>query len=193
MKIKNLEKVINATTGTQMLIDKVVYPLLDVVYLFKVTDSYNELPNAILPFEDIQDYMNRCFYMIYGALDKNIYINIDTYFKVKTIIMDIQGFINNCSGVDGLDTKYFRLNPNLKYFSASYGIRDKSEDVYYRFEELDYLRNKITNKDLQEGKEYFARKKKESDKQNLHFDEDDFLMHEVAYAVRLAFMEALFN
>ena len=191
MKMKNLEKVINATTGTQMLIDKVLYPLLDAIYMFKVTDSYNELPNPKLPFGDIQGYMNRCFYMIYGALDKNIYIDTDTYFKVKTIIKDVQGFVNKYSGVDGLDTKYFRFNPNLRFFTAAYDVRKRSEDEYYAYEELGTLRIKISSKDLQEGMEYFARKQKESDTGNFHYDKDDFLMHELAYAVRLAFIEAL--
>lgn len=183
---KNLE----SNKGNDMLINDVLYPLLQIINEYKITDCYN----AWFDETDSFDTVHMKFKSIYATLDKNLYISHNVYLKVLRIIEEIEKFTCSCEGVDAIAKRYYELNPNLKYFCSPFWIHESlDEDTFDSLCEQDRLLFSPTEEEIWKKEEYFRIKYLDNEKYNFHHDEDDWMMKELCYSVRLMFMKEINN
>ena len=169
--------------------EKILKPLLDIVYRYKSSQAYNYLPRTK---EDGWAYYEDKFKEIYATLDSMTDLDEETYEKTKNIITEIHSFLSRCSYTEGLPERYFRLNPALRYYIVAYGIlKDCSMETFAECVVNGRFKYIPTYEEIQRRETYFAEKEMESKELNLQYDEEDYFMEEVAKALRTAFRREL--
>ena len=175
--------------NVKTLSEKILKPLLDIVYQYKTSQAYNYLPRIK---EDGWGYYEDKFKEIYATLDSMADLDKETYEKTKNIITEIHSFASRCSYAEGLPERYFRLNPALRYYNVAYGIlKDCSMKTFAECIVNGRFKYIPTYEELQRRETYFAEKEMGSKKLNLQYDEEDYFMEEVAKALRTAFCRDL--
>jgi len=110
-----------------MLIEEVLRPLLEIIYLYKESNYYNYVPGTEEDSDAGWKYFEKRFRDIYCGLNQNLYISQEVYLKVHKIIEEIQTFVRMFSGADGLSERYFEINPNLLC------INPKTQPLRYQY------------------------------------------------------------
>lgn len=182
------ERKLTYEKGSEMLIKDVLEPLLHIVSMYKYSDYYNK---PIHDNMDPWDYYQRSFLNIYNALNKNLYIKQDTYLKVLRIIQEIHTFVCSFSGADGLAERYFELCPFLNYYRVPYGLHAESVSAYKLAAEKGLLPFVPSKQAFRRMRKYFLNKQKQNDLYNFGYDEDDFFIQDLTYAIRLMFLHDL--
>lgn len=171
---------------SELLIQEVLSPLLEIVYLYKESGNYNNIPGTQ---EDGWDYFEKRFHDIRRALHKNLYITNAVYNKVLRIIEEMQTFVRSFSGAEGLPERYFELNYNLNHYRVGHSLKeDDGGEAFQMAAENGMLSYIPTEEDSRKRKAYFADLEERNKQQNFHHDEDDFFMEELAYTLRLVFL-----
>lgn len=175
--------------GRQLLIRGVLQPLLKIIYQYKESDAYNKIPGIENTDADPLHYFDGCFNDIYGALNENLYLSQKTYNTILNIIKEIQSFVHSFEAAEGLPERYFRINPNLKFYRVAFA----DVDGRYLYEKVpSHMLSYVPTSDEVCAKEaYFSAKEKENQKLHLHRDEDAFFTDELAYTLRLVFINDL--
>lgn len=205
VKAKGAWKVSKETKVLQ-LVEKIITPLENIIYLYIPTDYYNYIPGTK---KDCWYYMERRIERVYCNLNSMVFLNDDEYNRVLKIIDTVHAFVKGFSGVDSIkDPHWFELNPNLYFFHSCYSLefepdmKDWTEDD---FEVAQYLPFSYMPKSLEEvekreryieylhcySKERNFKWDKYDTSQYSHEDpESIMLMHEIAYTLRLVFIDA---
>lgn len=177
------------SSNVKELSEKILKPLLDIVYQYKSSQAYNYLPRTK---GDGWAYYEDKFKEIYATLDSMTDLDEETYEKTKNIILEIHSFASQCCYAEGLPERYFRLNPALRYYIVAYGIlKDCSMKTFAECIVNGRFKYIPTYEEIQRRETYFAEKEIESKELNLQYDEDDYFMEDVAKALRTAFRRDL--
>ncbi len=105
----------------------------------------------------------------------------------------MQAFVRAYSGADGLPERYFKINPQLRYYTAAFGLRDEDEGAFRLAAENGLLSYVPEETEFRHRENYFKRKEAKSDAFNFRYDRDDFFMQELAFTLRSIFIEALID
>lgn len=181
----------NKSLGCKMLIKEVFRPLLEIIYLYKESNYYNYVPGTEEDSDAGWKYFEKRFLDIYCGLDQNLYISQETYLKVHKIIEEIQTFVRMFSGTDGLPERYFKINPNLIFYRSSFDLKEEDEKSYEIARQNGLLGYVPSEEDFVRRKRYFLMKNERSERNNFHYDREDFFMQELAYTLRLVFLREL--
>lgn len=186
-------KISNEVKGLQ-LIEKIITPLEKIIYLYVPTECYNYVPGTK---NDCWNFMEEKIEEIYGNLNSLVFLSDDEYERVWKIIDTIHTFVRGYSGVDAItDSYWFEVNPNLRFFHSCYTIPFHSDLIPKP--PFSYTPN--NQDELQERYFYFAYLHYYSNARNYKWDkydtsdyapenpEDIMLMHELAYTLRLVFI-----
>lgn len=189
------------------LVEKIITPLEKIIYLYIPTGLYNYVPGTL---EDSWGYMEKKITHVYCQLDSMVFLTHSEYERVKNIIDTVHAFVKGYSGVQSIiDPHWFQLNPNLNFFHLCYDLKFKpdmkswteddfevalqvpafshmpssTEQVSKREQYLEYLHcySKVRN---------FKWDKYDKSDVSPEDPEDIMLMHEVAYTLRLVFIDA---
>lgn len=186
--------------GSEMLIKEVLSPLLDIIFLYKESSCYNYVPGTNEDCNAGWAYFEKRFQRIYRGLDQNLYISYTVYEKVYQIIEEIQQFVRGCSGVDGLAERYFEVNPDLRFYRCAFTFYngsnyEESQELYEMMQSFGRSTYKFDyepeEEDFPECRLYFAVKEERNKECNFGYDRDDFFVLEMAYTLRLMFLEEI--
>lgn len=172
----------------ELLITEVLSPLLEIVYLYKRSECYNFVPDTHEDADAGWTYFENKFNEIYKGLNTNIWLKPNEYKKAKNIITEVKGFVRLFSAADGLPERYFRINPDLRFYRVAFGIQEESDKLFYQTAANNRLAYVPTIEDFADKKQYFKNCEKCSEDYNFRQDEDDFFMDELAYTVRKVFI-----
>ena len=181
----------NPGRGNELLVTEVLGPLLDIIYLYKESQSYNYVPGTTEDCDAGWNYFENRFHDIYRALNQNLYISHGVYLKVLRIIEEMQCFVRKFSGAEGLAERYFAANPNLRFFTTGFQIWEEDEAAYEFAVASGALLYVPAEDDFVLREAYFAEKRRADEKKNFQHDTDDFFVMELAYALRLIFLTDL--
>lgn len=135
----------NPDRGNELLVAEVLGPLLDIIYLYKESCSYNYVPGTTEDCDAGWKYFENRFHDIYRALNQNLYITHGVYVKVLRIIEEIQCFVRSFSGVEGLAERYFAERQRM---NDENNFQHDKDDFFVA--ELAYALRRIFLKDLAE-------------------------------------------
>lgn len=197
--------VISDEVKALQIIEKIVLPLEKIIYLYIPTNYYNYIPHTN---KDAWDYLDNKLNKVYTALHSMLFLNNEEFTKTLQIIDTVNTFVKSYSGVDGVkDPKWFEVNPNLNYFHTCYSVnynpsmKDWTEDDFELAQTLPFDYSPKNKEEVECRERYieylhcysyarnFKRDKYETDDNDK--SESIFLMHELAYTLRLVFMDAL--
>ena len=179
------------TAGNELLIKEVLDPLLEIVYLYKMSSCYNYVPGTTEDCDAGWDYFEKRFQDIHRAIDANLYISYETCAKAERIVMEIQRFVRSFSGAEGLSERFFQINPNLRFFRAAFELEGENREAYKMAAENGLLSYVPPRRDFVEKRLYFRMKHRIDRDSNFHHDKEDLFMQELSRAVRLLFLNDL--
>lgn len=176
-------------SNAKELSEKILKPLLDIVYQYKSSQSYYYIPRTE---EDGWEYYEGKFKEIYANLDSMVVLDEETYEKAKNLIVEIHSFASQCCYVDALPERYLRFNPNLRYYIPAYEILENgSMECFAKCVSEGRFKYVPTYEEIKKRDTYFAEKEFESKEFNIQYDEEDYFMEDVAKALRTAFRRDL--
>ncbi len=113
---------------------------------------------------------------------------------MKQVIDDLKAFVRLYECADSLSERILDANDNLYFFTAAHYLLSMCgvewfDDLVENSEVSGAHEPEIHEQETR--KQYFERKNKESEKNNLKHDEDDFFIEELALAIRRMFIELL--
>lgn len=177
------------SSNVKGLSEKILKPLLEIVYQYKSSQAYNYLPRTK---EEGWEYYEGKFKEIYANLDSMVELDEETYEKARNLIVEIHSFASQCCYVDALPKRYLRFNPNLRYYIPAYEILENSSmECFAKCVAEGRLKHVPTYEEIKRRDMYFAEKEFESKELNLQYDEEDYFMEDVAKALRTAFRRDL--
>ena len=177
--------------GNELLIKNVLGPLLEIIYLYKESESYNYVPGTKKDSEAGWRYFENRFREIYKSLNENLYISQKVYLKVFRICEEIQRFVRSFSYAEGLEERFFQINPNLRFYRMAFALKRQDEEAYEFAVANGAISYIPTRWDFLKEEEYFFKKNRLNYEYNFHYDEEDYFMEELAYTVRLIFFNDL--
>lgn len=205
MKAKGAWKISDETKMLQ-LVEKIIEPLEKIIYLYIPTDYYNYVPGTQ---KNCWNYMERKIERVYCHLNSMVFLNDSQYHRVKEIIDTVHTFVKGFSGVDSIyNSSWFEINPNLLYFHSSYSIplepnmKDWTEDDFVIAQHnplFSYMPSSAKEVAIRE--QYIEYLHCYSNVRNFKWDkydtseysnespEDIMLMHELAYTLRIVFID----
>ena len=175
-------KIVKEKMMLEMLINKILNPLLEIVYECKDSDFYNYVPGTRENTQAGWILYGKKFREIFKALNENIFLNNEQYTRIKIIIESLFSFVRKFEGADGLPDFFFEANPKLHYYTCAFTIPKADRDLF-----KEKCIGMPTDEENSVADNYHAQNKKKSDDLNLRYDENDFFIEELAYAVRVLF------
>lgn len=183
----NQFKKIEQNKCNEMIIINILEPLLEIIYQLKESDNYNYIPGKIKEKEDGWNYYGNKFNEIYKAINNNIYLSEYEYRRIYDTVQGIQSFTRMFSCADGLPDIFFDANPNLNYFTFAFSEDGKKCKEYLKISQ----NNAPTDNEYSASAAYHGKNAVKNDELNLRFDNDDFFIKELAYAVRKIFINII--
>lgn len=198
---------ISDETKVLQLVEKIIMPLEKIIYLYIPTNSYVYIPGTK---DDCWNYMEQKIENVYCHLNAMVFLNDSQYNRVKEIIDTVHTFMKGFSGVDSIQKSgWFEINPNLLFFHSSYSMPFKPNMNDWKEEDFEiakhlplfsYIPN--NEKEVAKRRHYIEYLHCYSSVRNFKWDkydtsgyshespEDIMLMHELAYTLRLVFIDA---
>lgn len=177
------------SSNVKRLSEKILKPLLEIVYQYKSSQAYNYLPRTK---EEGWEYYEGKFKEICANLDSMVELDEETYEKARNLIVEIHSFASQCCYVDALPKRYLSFNPNLRYYIPAYEILENSSmECFAKCVAEGRLKYVPTYEEIKKRDTYFEEKEFESKELNLQYDEEDYFMEDVAKALRTAFCRDL--
>lgn len=202
VKAHNFWKVSDETKVLQ-LIEKIITPLEKIIYLYIPTQYYNYIPGTE---EDCWFFMGEKIEEVYCNLNSLVFLNDSEYERVLKIIDTVHAFVRGYSVADSImDKRWFELNPNLNYYRCTFDVNDMEYWKKDDFERAQHLPFSYMPKNIEEVRKreaYLEYLHSYSNVRNFKWDKYDtssyapedpegiMFMHEVAYTLRLVFIDA---
>lgn len=183
---------VDVNEGVTMLINDVLEPLIRILYSYKDSHNFACIPGTNTDTDAGWNYFDNKFNEVYAGLNKNIYISWHMYVKVLRIIREVQCFVRECSNAEGLVERFYRENPNLKYYRIAFELREENEEAYTYAAENGFLSYVPTEAEFEDCEEYFANTLELANEYNCNYSKEDYFIHEVVYALRLRFQKTVF-
>lgn len=166
----------------EMTINNILNPLLEIVYEYKASNAYNYVPGTSEDSKAGWDYYGNKFKDIFKALNANIFLNIEQYNCIYAIVEGLFSFTRKFEYANGLPDFFFDLNENLSYYQLAFTVPKDQRELF-----REKVNGMPTDEEMSVADNYHLRKRKRSNDLNLKYDEEDFFVEELAYAVRRAF------
>lgn len=178
----------NYSKSNELLIRHVLGQLLEIVYLYKESSCYNYAP-GISEAHTGWDYFENRFNEIYKGLNQNLYISHKVYLKVLRIIEEVKRFVKSYSYAEGVEERYFDINPNLRFYRIAFTMKEEDENAYNFAVAHDMITYVPSKEDFIAREEYFNEKRRFDNEFNFQHNDDDFFIEELAYTIRLLFLK----
>lgn len=109
------------------------------------------------------------------------------YREIYKTVQGIHSYTRKFSGADGLQDFFFEANENLHYYTFAFSEDGKRCKNYLKIRQD----NALTENEYSTSEIYHAKNTLRNDELNLRFEEEDFFVEELAYAVRVIFINII--
>lgn len=185
-KSKELQK-IEQNKCNEMIINNILNPLLRIIYALRESDNFNNIPGTDVGKKTGWDYYTSEFNNIYRAISCNLFLSEYQYRKIYKTVQGIHSYTRKFSGADGLQDFFFEANENLHYYTFAFSEDGKRCKNYLKIRQD----NALTENEYSTSEIYHAKNTLRNDELNLRFEEEDFFVEELAYAVRVIFINII--
>jgi hypothetical protein len=185
-KSKELQK-IEQNKCNEMIINDILNPLLRIIYALRESDNFNNIPGTDVGKKTGWDYYTSEFNNIYRAINCNLFLSEYQYREIYKTVQGIHSYTRKFSGADGLQDFFFEANENLHYYTFAFSEDGKRCKNYLKIRQD----NAPTENEYLTSEIYHAKNALRNDELNLRFEEEDFFVEELAYAVRVIFINII--
>ena len=185
-KSKELQK-IEQNKCNEMIINDILNPLLRIIYALRESDNFNNIPGTDVGKKTGWDYYTSEFNNIYRAINCNLFLSEYQYREIYKTVQGIHSYTRKFSGADGLQDFFFEANENLHYYTFAFSEDGKRCKNYLKIRQD----NAPTENAYSTSEIYHAKNALRNDELNLRFEEEDFFVEELAYAVRVIFINII--
>ena len=185
-KSKELQK-IEQNKCNEMIINDILNPLLRIIYALRENDNYNNIPGTDVGKKTGWDYYTSEFNNSYRAFNCNLFFSEYQYREIYKTVQGIHSYTRKFSGADGLQDFFFEANENLHYYTFAFSEDGKRCKNYLKIRQD----NALTENEYSTSEIYHAKNTLRNDELNLRFEEEDFFVEELAYAVRVIFINII--
>lgn len=185
-KSKELQK-IEQNKCNEMIINDILNPLLRIIYALRESDNFNNIPGTDVGKKTGWDYYTSEFNNIYRAINCNLFLSEYQYREIYKAVQGIHSYTRKFSGADGLQDFFFEANENLHYYTFAFSEDGKRCKNYLKIRQD----NAPTENEYSTSEIYHAKNALRNDELNLRFEEEDFFVEELAYAVRVIFINII--
>ena len=185
-KSKELQK-IEQNKCNEMIINDILNPLLRIIYALRESDNFNNIPGTDVGKKTGWDYYTSEFNNIYRAINCNLFFSEYQYREIYKTVQGIHSYTRKFSGADGLQDFFFEANENLHYYTFAFSEDGKRCKNYLKIRQD----NALTENEYSTSEIYHAKNTLRNDELNLRFEEEDFFVEELAYAVRVIFINII--
>lgn len=185
-KSKEFQK-IEQNKCNEMIINDILNPLLRIIYALRESDNFNNIPETDVGEETGWEYYRVEFNNIYRAINCNLFLSEYQYREIYKTVQGIHSYTRKFSGADGLQDFFFEANENLHYYTFAFSEDGKRCKNYLKIRQD----NSPTENEYSASEVYHAKNTIRKDELNLRFEEEDFFVEELAYAVRVIFINII--
>lgn len=185
-KSKELQK-IEQNKCNEMIINDILNPLLRIIYVLRENDNFNNIPGTDVGKKTGWDYYTSEFNNSYRAINCNLFFSEYQYREIYKTVQGIHSYTRKFSGADGLQDFFFEANENLHYYTFAFSEDGKRCKNYLKIRQD----NALTENEYSTSEIYHAKNTLRNDELNLRFEEEDFFVEELAYAVRVIFINII--
>ena len=185
-KSKELQK-IEQNKCNEMIINDILNPLLRIIYALGENDNFNNIPGTDVGKKTGWDYNTSEFNNSYRAINCNLFFSEYQYREIYKTVQGIHSYTRKFSGADGLQDFFFEANENLHYYTFAFSEDGKRCKNYLKIRQD----NAPTENEYSTSEIYHAKNTLRNDELNLRFEEEDFFVEELAYAVRVIFINII--
>lgn len=185
-KSKELQK-IEQNKCNEMIINDILNPLLRIIYALRENDNFNNIPGTDVGKKTGWDYYTSEFNNSYRAINCNLFFSEYQYREIYKTVQGIHSYTRKFSGADGLQDFFFEANENLNYYTFAFSEDGKRCKNYLKIRQD----NALTENEYSTSEIYHAKNTLRNDELNLRFEEEDFFVEELAYAVRVIFINII--
>lgn len=185
-KSKELQK-IEQNKCNEMIINDILNPLLRIIYALRENDNFNNIPGTDVGKKTGWDYYTSEFNKSYRAINCNLFFSEYQYREIYKTVQGIHSYTRKFSGADGLQDFFFEANENLHYYTFAFSEDGKRCKNYLKIRQD----NALTENEYSTSEIYHAKNTLRNDELNLRFEEEDFFVEELAYAVRVIFINII--
>ena len=185
-KSKEFQK-IEQDKCNEMIINDILNPLLRIIYALRESDNFNNIPGTDVGKKTGWDYYTSEFNNIYRAINCNLFLSEYQYREIYKTVQGIHSYTRKFSGADGLQDFFFEANENLHYYTFAFSEDGKRCKNYLKIRQD----NAPTENEYSTSEIYHAKNTLRNDELNLRFEEEDFFVEELAYAVRVIFINII--
>ena len=185
-KSKELQK-IEQNKCNEMIINDILNPLLRIIYALRENDNFNNIPGTDVGKKTGWDYNTSEFNNSYRAINCNLFFSEYQYREIYKTVQGIHSYTRKFSGADGLQDFFFEANENLHYYTFAFSEDGKRCKNYLKIRQD----NALTENEYSTSEIYHAKNTLRNDELNLRFEEEDFFVEELAYAVRVIFINII--
>lgn len=185
-KSKELQK-IEQNKCNEMIINDILNPLLRIIYALRENDNFNNIPGTDVGKKTGWDYYTSEFNNSYRAINCNLFFSEYQYREIYKTVQGIHSYTRKFSGADGLQDFFFEANENLHYYTFAFSEDVKRCKNYLKIRQD----NALTENEYSTSEIYHAKNTLRNDELNLRFEEEDFFVEELAYAVRVIFINII--
>lgn len=185
-KSKELQK-IEQNKCNEMIINDILNPLLRIIYALRESDNFNNIPGTDVGKKTGWDYYTSEFNNSYRAINCNLFFSEYQYREIYKTVQGIHSYTRKFSGADGLQDFFFEANENLHYYTFAFSEDGKRCKNYLKIRQD----NAPTENEYSMSEIYHAKNALRNDELNLRFEEEDFFVEELAYAVRVIFINII--
>ena len=185
-KSKELQK-IEQNKCNEMIINDILNPLLRIIYALRESDNFNNIPGTDVGKKTGWDYYTSEFNNSYRAINCNLFLSEYQYREIYKTVQGIHSYTRKFSGADGLQDFFFEANENLHYYTFAFSEDGKRCKNYLKIRQD----NALTENEYSTSEIYHAKNTLRNDELNLRFEEEDFFVEELAYAVRVIFINII--
>lgn len=171
----------------EMIINDILNPLLRIIYALRESDNFNNIPGTDVGKKTGWDYYTSEFNNIYRAINCNLFLSEYQYREIYKTVQGIHSYTRKFSGADGLQDFFFEANENLHYYTFAFSEDGKRCKNYLKIRQD----NAPTENEYSTSEIYHAKNALRNDELNLRFEEEDFFVEELAYAVRVIFINII--
>ena len=185
-KSKEFQK-IEQNKCNEMIINDILNPLLQIIYALRENDNFNNIPGTDVGKKTGWDYYTSEFNNSYRAINCNLFLSEYQYREIYKTVQGIHSYTRKFSGADGLQDFFFEANENLHYYTFAFSEDGKRCKNYLKIRQD----NAPTENEYSTSEIYHAKNTLRNDELNLRFEEEDFFVEELAYAVRVIFINII--
>ena len=185
-KSKEFQK-IEQNKCNEMIINDILNPLLQIIYALRENDNFNNIPGTDVGKKTGWDYYTSEFNNSYRAINCNLFLSEYQYREIYKTVQGIHSYTRKFSGADGLQDFFFEANENLHYYTFAFSEDGKRCKNYLKIRQD----NALTENEYSTSEIYHAKNTLRNDELNLRFEEEDFFVEELAYAVRVIFINII--